>query len=98
LIGGWVCLAVAVAASCLDEREARFEALDADVGEGTGGGTDGGEAGGETPCSDHGDCAEDELCFEDICVDREEALADCRESDDCPEGFVCIDEDHCEEE
>ncbi|MBN1944953.1 MAG: hypothetical protein JW797_04715 [Bradymonadales bacterium] len=49
-------------------------------------------------CSGHSDCEEDELCFENRCVDREEALSDCLTDEDCPEDFYCVDEDHCEED
>ncbi len=69
--------------------------LSEDAAEGDTGGSD---LGGPQACDDHAECAPDELCFEDVCVDRDDALADCASDEDCPDGFVCEDQDRCVEE
>jgi hypothetical protein len=52
----------------------------------------------ESRCSDHSECSAEELCLDSRCVDRDDALSDCVDDDDCPDDFHCVDQDYCEED
>lgn len=79
---------------CSDERPHPFEPIHSDA---TSGRSDADDEEDEV-CERHSECDDDELCVDGECMDREEALEECWNDDDCPDGFVCYDELYCIED
>ena len=78
-----------------DDGPGPFEPIHSDV---SGADTDSDDEEDEPECEEHGDCDGDDLCVDSECVDREDALEDCWNDDDCPDGFVCYEEMRCIED
>jgi hypothetical protein len=89
-----ILLAAGLLAACAEDKQPYFPPTDVDLSD-LGSGRDEGEP---VTCTNHSECGSGEVCFERECVDIDDVIDDCWDDSDCPDGWVCVDEDHCEEE